>query len=257
MVVVPAGSFMMGAPDDEARAHDPGNRSGTGNPENKAYADERPRHQVTIARPFAVSRTEITFEEWDTCVLLGGCPPQNSDEGWGRGTQPVIHITWEQATLYTSWLAKRTGKPYRLLSEAEWEYAARAGSDTAFTSGEQIDKGNANCDGCGSQWDNDRAAPVGKFSANAFGLHDMHGNVWEWVEDCYQSSYDAAPVDGTAAIEPGCIKHVLRGGSFYNWPINLRSAARNWLGSDLSRDKDKGQALPKTVGFRVARTLSQ
>lgn len=256
MVVVPAGSFMMGAPDDEARAHDPGNRSGTGDLANKAYADERPRHQVTIARPFAASRTEVTFEQWDTCVLLGGCPPQNSDEGWGRGTQPVIHISWEQAKLYTNWLAKRTGKPYRLLSEAEWEYAARAGSDTAFTSGNEI-RGKANCDGCGSQWDNDRAAPVGKFSPNAFGLHDMHGNVWEWVEDCYQSSYDAAPVDGTAAIESNCVKHVLRGGSFYNWPINLRSAARNWLGSDLSRDKDKGQALTKTVGFRVARTLSQ
>jgi formylglycine-generating enzyme required for sulfatase activity len=257
MVVVPAGKFVMGAPEDEARGHDPNNRSDTSNPANKTFADELPRHEVTIARPFAVARYEVTFEEWNTCVLLRGCPSQDSDEGWGRGRQPVIHVTWEQAKLYTKWLAKRTGKPYRLLSEAEWEYAARAGSDTSFAGASQIDKGTAKCDGCGSQWDNKRAAPVGQFPANAFGLHDVHGNVWEWVEDCYQSSYDTAPADGTAVIVSGCVNHVLRGGSFYNWPINLRSAARNWLRPDFSRDLQKAEAPPRSVGFRVARTFSQ
>lgn len=257
MVVMPAGNFMMGAPDDEARGHDVDKRSDTSNPANKTFADERPRHEVAIARPFAVARYEVTFEEWNTCVLLGGCPSQDSDEGWGRGRQPVIHVTWEQAKLYTKWLAKRTGKPYRLLSEAEWEYVARAGSDTAFAGAGQIEKGMANCDGCGSQWDNKRAAPVGQFPPNAFGLHDVHGNVWEWVEDCYQSSYDAAPVDGTAVIASGCVNHVLRGGSFYNWPINLRSAARNWLRPDFSRDSQKAEAPARSVGFRVARTFSQ
>ncbi len=161
MVVVSAGEFMMGEKSDQ--------------------------HKVTIAKPFAVSKFEMTFDDWDACVVFAGCG-QVSDSGWGRGNRPVINVTWDDAKKYVAWLSKLTGKSYRLLTEAEWEYAARAGSTTAFSWGDDIGMGNANCDGCGSQWDRKQTAPVGSFAANAFGLHDMHGNVWEWVEDCWNDN---------------------------------------------------------------------
>ena len=163
MIVIPAGDFMMGSPKEE-----------TGR-----YEDEGPRHKVLIAKPFAVSKFEVTFEEWDACVAIGGCV-QVSDSGMGRGTQPVTDVGWEDVQQYVAWLSKQTGQIYRLLSEAEWEYAARAGTDTAYSWGDKIGRGNANCNNCGSPWDDRQSAPVGSFAANKFGLHDMHGNVWEW-----------------------------------------------------------------------------
>jgi formylglycine-generating enzyme required for sulfatase activity len=234
MVVVPAGNFMMGSP------------SGEKGREN----NEGPRRQVVIGKRFAVSRFEVTFEAWDACWTLGGCGSQPSDQGWGRGTRPVILVSWEDAKQYVAWLSRWTGKTYRLLSEAEWEYAARAGSDKAYAWGDDIGMGNANCFGCRSKWrrkwDDRQTVPVGSFAANAFGLHDMHGNVWEWVEDCYRDNYDNAPSDGKAVSSDGCTLRVLRGGSWDFNPQYLRSAYRGRLHPG---DRFDG------VGFRVARTL--
>ena len=197
MVVVPAGSFMMGSlPTEKDRD-----------------AAEGPQHIVTIAKPFAVAKFELTFDEWDTCVAYGDCPQGVSDGGWGRGQQPVIFVTWDDAQRYAAWLSKMTGKPYRLLTEAEYEYATRAGTTTAYPWGNDIGKNNANCNGCGSKWDNQQTAPVGSFKPNAFGLYDMVGNVFEWVEDCVHANYDGAPTDGSAWIEGGlCTYRLDRGG---------------------------------------------
>jgi formylglycine-generating enzyme required for sulfatase activity len=229
MVVVPAGEFMMGSLDTE------GGRE----------RDEGPRHRVTIAKPFAVSRFEVTFEEWDACFDGGGCQHRPPNE-WGRGRHPVIHVNWIHAKQYVAWLSKQTGKPYRLLSESEWEYAARAGSDTVYSWGNRIRIGNANCYGCGSEWDNRQAAPVGRFPANAFGLHDMHGNVWEWVEDCWPRSYDGAPADGSAWTAGDCNARVVRGGSWKTDPQYLRAAYR---------DRNTPAGRNSGLGFRVKRTL--
>jgi formylglycine-generating enzyme required for sulfatase activity len=235
MVVIPVGEFMMGSPESE-----------TGRDGN-----EDPQHKVTIAKPFAVSKYEVTFDDWDACVADGGCNHYRPvDQDWGRGTRPVINVSWDDAQKYVKWLSKHTGKPYRLLSEAEWEYGARAGSDKAYSWGDEIGKENANCRGCGSQWDGKQTAPVGSFAANAFGLHDTHGNVWEWVQDCLKNSYNGdyndAPTDGSAWTSGDCANHVLRGGSWFNDPRGLRSAYRVRNPAD---DRDP------IVGFRVGRTL--
>jgi formylglycine-generating enzyme required for sulfatase activity/class 3 adenylate cyclase len=231
MVVLPAGSFIMGSPATE-QGHQP---------------SEEPQHQVTIAKLFAVSKFELTFDEWDTCVNYGDCPQGVTDSGWGHGQQPVINVTWGDAQHYVAWLSNMTGKPYRLLTEAEYEYAARAGAITAYPWGDDIDRNNANCKGCGSQWDNTQTAPVGSFAANGFGLFDMVGNVWEWAEDCVNNNYEGAPTDGSAWIEGGdCKNRIARGGSWNNTAVNLRSANR--IGTSPGfRDN--------LLGFRVARTL--
>jgi formylglycine-generating enzyme required for sulfatase activity len=231
MKVVAAGSFFMGSPTNEA---------GRDN-------DESPQHNVNIPAQFAVGQYPVTFDQWDACVADGGCNAYKpSDEGWGRGQQPVINVSWNDATAYVTWLSKKTGKPYRLLSEAEYEYAARAGTTTAYPWGDTIDTNKANCNGCGSQWDNKQTAPVGSFAANAFGLYDMVGNVWEWTQDCYHS-YNGTPTNGTAWTKGDCSNRVLRGGSWDNYPRYVRSADRDGLTGDL-RNSD--------FGLRVARTLA-
>ncbi|MCY4026289.1 MAG: formylglycine-generating enzyme family protein [Acidobacteria bacterium] len=160
----------------------------------------------------------------------------------------MIDVSWEDARAYAEWLSAETGERYRLPSEAEWEYAARAGTTTAYSWGADIGQNRANCDGCGSRWDNEQTAPAGSFAANAWGLHDMHGNVWEWVEDCWHDSYAQAPADGSAWTRGGdCGRRVLRGGSWYLNPWGLRSALRSWFGV-RGRYRD--------VGFRLARTLT-
>ena len=233
MVVVPSGSFTMASPPSE-----PGHS-----------ADEGPQHMVTIARPFAVGRFEVTFDEWDACVADGGCNGYRpSDEGWGRGRRPVINVSWDDAIAYVDWLSKRTGKQYRLLSGAEYEYATRAGTQTAYPWGNAIGTNNANCHACGSRWDAKQTAPVGSFAANGFGLYDMVGNVREWTEDCYHYSYSGAPADGSAWIEGGsCYSRVVRGGSWLLAPAFLRSASRYWFTGDYRLNY---------LGFRVARTLA-
>jgi formylglycine-generating enzyme required for sulfatase activity len=232
MVVVPAGSFMMGSPATE-QGHGKG---------------EEPLHQVTIAKPFAVSKYELTFDEWDTCVNYGDCPQGISDSGFGRGQRPVINVTWDDAQRYVAWLSKMTGKTYRLLSEAEYEYATRAGTTTAYPWGNDIGKNNANCNGCGSKWDKGQTAPVGSFAPNKFGLYDMVGNVFGWTQDCAYDNYNGAPTDGSAWIEDSnCKYRVVRGGSWFLTPDNLRSAARVWLASG-------GRNL-SLLGLRLGRTL--
>ena len=230
MAVVPAGSFMMGG----------------------RYGNERPVHEVTIGAPFAVGVYEVTFAEWDACVRDGGCRGRGdgytaSEPGWGRGRRPVINVGWDDAKRYVQWLSRKTGRAYRLLSESEWEYAARAGTETAYSWGDEIGVNRANCSGCGSQWDDDRTAPVGSFDANAWGLHDMHGNVYEWVEDCWNDSYAGAPADGSAWLTRDCDERVLRGGSWYFKPSFLRAAFRYRFTTGFRDD---------IIGFRVARTLA-
>jgi formylglycine-generating enzyme required for sulfatase activity len=235
MVVVPKGEFTMGSPSDE----------------EGRYANEGPLHRVTIARPFAASKFEVTFADWDACVSVGGCPQEGraSDAGWGRGRQPVIYLSWDDAQAYVAWLSRMTGKAYRLLTEAEYEYAARAGTTTAYSWGGEIGRNNANCMGCGSQWDGKQPAPAGSFAANAFGLYDMLGNVWEWVDDCYHDNYDdgAPPTDGSAWTASDCQYRVVRGGSWLRGPLYLRSASRNGGSTDRRHN---------SLGFRVGRTLT-
>jgi len=205
---------------------------------------------VTIAKSFAVSKFEVTFESWDACYELGGCRVRPDDSGWGRGSRPVISVNWDDAQQYISWLSKQTGKDYRLLTEAEWEYAARAGATTAYSWGDEIKmdgKVMANCFACGSEWDNKQTAPVGSFAPNAFGLDDMLGNVWEWVEDCYHDTYEGAPDDGSAWNAGDCNQRVVRGGSWGDPSQILRSAFR--LRGPVGNRYDG-------LGFRIARTLS-
>lgn len=195
----------------------------------------------------ADSGAELTFKEWDACVADGGCNGYKPfDSGWGRGTQPVIFVSLDDANAYVAWLAKKTGKPYRLLSEAEYEYATRGGTTTVYPWGGAIGKNNANCNGCGSKWDNQQTAPVGSFAANGFGLYDIVGNVDEWTQDCYHNSYGGAPADGSAWTSGDCSDRVLRGGSWLGSSRALRSAFRIWY-SPGSRYFN--------IGFRVARTL--
>ena len=245
MVVVPAGTFLMGAPESEARSFD----------------DERPAHAVTVPS-FAIGVYEVTFDEWDACVAAGGCGGyQPHDglvgyEGWGRGRRPVINVDWDDTQRYVEWLSSRTGERYRLPSESEWEYAARAGTTTPFHTGETITSEQANYDWRhtypSGDWDQfghfpGQTVSVGSFGANAFGLHDVHGNVWEWVQDCWNDDYEGAPADGSAWLSDGCDERVFRGGSWNNDPGGLRAASR---GRFPTGDRDYG------VGFRVARTLA-
>jgi formylglycine-generating enzyme required for sulfatase activity len=232
MVVIPAGSFTMGSPQ-----YEPGHKK-----------DEAPQHNVTIAKPFAVSKFEVTFAEWDACAAHGDCIPRVDDYGWGRDRQPVINVSWNDAQRYVAWLSKITGKTYRLLSESEYEYAARAGTQTAYPWGDKTGTNNANCSGCGSKWDATQTAPVGSFRPNRFGLHDMVGNVWEWVEDCPHEDYGQAPVDGSAWMTGDCGQHRLRGGSWASVFDEIRSANR---GRSAASDR------LNIISFRVGRTLDQ
>ncbi len=236
MAVIPAGSFTMGSLAGEAGRDD----------------DEGPRHRVTIPRAFALGKYEVTFGEWDACVRAGGCNHRPEDQGWGRGNRPVMNVSYDDAKAYVRWLARQTGRGYRLPSESEWEYAARAGTTTAFHFGDRISPSQANYNGNYSYNGGakgryrERTVAVGSFPANAFGLHDVHGNVWEWVEDCYHSSYEGAPRDGSAWTTGECSRRVLRGGSWDFFPRSVRAADRGGMATAL---RDTGG------GFRIARTL--
>jgi formylglycine-generating enzyme required for sulfatase activity len=233
MVVAPAGKFMMGSPESEKERDE----------------NEGPQHEVMIAKPFAIGKTEVTFAEWDACVDAGACTKAaDSDSNFGRGNRPVINVSWDDTQQYIAWLSRVTGKDYRLMSEAEWEYAARAGTTTTYSWGDDIGKGNANCNGCGSPWDFEQTAPVASFKPNDFGLYDMHGNVYEWVEDPWHNNYSGAPVDGSAWLAGGDASvRVARGGSWYVNPQFLRAAKR-------SRWPPGFRVI--YLGFRLARTLN-
>ncbi len=227
MVVIPSGSFQMGCV------------SGI-----DCYEEEKPVHEVKIDS-FAMSKYEVTFEEYDAFTDATR-RERADDEGWGRGRRPVINVSWYDAMMYAEWLSEQTGDRYRLPSEAEWEYAARAGSTTAYSWGNEIGRNRANCGGCGSVWGGERTALVGSFSANGWGLYDMHGNVLEWVLDCWNKNYEGAPIDGFAYLSGDSSRRVLRGGSCYSIPRALRSAFRHGGTSGLRFNH---------FGFRVARSF--
>ncbi len=236
LVVIPAGSFLMGSPQDEAaRGGDEDDQEGRG-------GSQVP---VTIDYSFAVGRTEVTWDNWETCVAEGGCDGAGVEvaggaEGWGKGNLPVINVTWVDAKDYTAWLSAKTGKVYRLLTEAEWEYAARAGTTTRYSFGEDITPDKLN-------FKTARSEPVGSYEPNDFGLYDVHGNVWEWVEDCYTSSYADNPRNGSAIAAEADCRRVLRGGAWQSSvPQFLRSAVRFKYRPDIRSG---------SMGFRIARTI--
>ena len=255
MVVVPAGTFMMGSPESEERR----------------WSDEGPRHVVTIESPFAVGVFEVTFAEWDACVEGGGCGGYRPvDEGWGREDRPVINVSWQDAQEFARWLLRETGELYRLLSEAEWEYVARAGTRTARYWGESEAEQCAYTNGRdatnraqrGGGWaivecsdGYAETAPVGMFGANRYGLYDTIGNVWEWTEDCWHRSYVGAPRDGRPWLSGGdCSDRVVRGGDWANAPWNLRAAIRGSSAAERRRD-GHSLGVATSVGFRIARNI--
>ena len=220
MVVIPAGRFLMGSPKGE-----PGRRR-----------DEE-QHQVTLAQPFALGRYPVTFAEYDRFAVATG-RKQPPDGGWGRGRHPVINVSWEEALAYTAWLSGQTRRSYRLPTEAEWEYATRAGTTTRFHQGDIITPSRANFQG-------NKTRPVGQSRGNAWGLHDLHGNVWEWTGSVYDEAYKGAEQQ-LASTADGNSQRVLRGGSWRSQLPSLRSAFRARLRPD-SRNDDSG--------FRLARQL--
>ena len=241
MVTVPAGEFLMGSPESE---------NGRGN-------DEGPQHRVEFKQPFAAGKYEVTFAEWDACVAERGCRHSPSDEKWGRGKRPVINVSWDDAMEYVAWLSKKTGKPYRLLTEAEWEYAARGVTRVSdphppFATGPTINYKQANYDANFTYGSGrigiyrQKTQDVGTFQQNAFGLHDMHGNVWEWVQDCYQPTYAKAPTDGSAVTASDCALRIMRGGAWNYYPKMLRSAYRYATTAGVKLEN---------AGFRVARSI--
>lgn len=242
MVVVPAGHFVMGSPDSE-----PGNSR-----------DEMPRHRVEIGQPFAVGKFEVTIGEWNACVADAGCGKLDASSDSER--HPAVGMTWHEAQAYVTWLSGRAGKKkYRLLSEAEWEYVARAGTTTAYHTGPIISPRQANItaekkksagsmrmSGFGAKIKRRRTVPVGSYPPNGFGLHDVHGNVWEWNQDCVNDGYMGAPTDGSAWETGKCHRRIIRGGSWVDYAQGARSAIRSGHGST---------GHGRTLGLRIARTL--
>jgi formylglycine-generating enzyme required for sulfatase activity len=225
LVVVQPGAFVMG--------DDGGDRS------------ERPAHRVTIAYPFAIGKYEVTLGQWRACVEAGACRAINNAEGLSASA-PAKDLSWNDAQQYLHWLSKLTGQNYRLPSEAEWEYAARAGTTSRYWWGDNMEVGKANCKGCGGDWSNEAPADVDAFPANPFGIHGMNGGVWEWVADCWNKSYAGAPTDGGAWNRSDCRDNVIRGGSWRNDQTYAHSASR------FTYDTGVRYILN---GFRVAKSL--
>ena len=258
MIELPPGRYLMGRPDGEEE------RLGMNrNPDRVQFSRdaERPHLEVEIDYRLALGKYEVTFNEWDHCVDSGGCTYKPTDRGWGRGNRPVIHVSRLDAEEYIAWLRDVTGEAYRLPSSAEWEYAARAGTTTARWWGDELGTGLAVCDGCGSRWDDVSTAPVGSFSANPWGLHDMLSNVSELVADCWHNSYAGHPTDGAPRLKPPlgwpdeqCRRATSRGGAwpFFTWTV--RAATRS--GGNLTLDnRGDHPSAGGSRGFRVARTV--
>ena len=230
IVVIPAGRFRMG------------------DIQGKGLNDEQPVHEVRIRRPFAVSRYEITFDQYDEFAkaTVRNLP---DDESFGRGRRPVIRVSWNDAIDYAEWLSQQTGKHYRLPTEAQWEYAARAGTETAYWWGYEMKQGLATCIGCGTRWDSQQTAPVGSFKPNPFGLYDTAGNVSEWVQDCWHENYHGTPSDGSAWEKEhngDCDRRVRRGASFRGAYDQMRSSSRRTY---------RAGARGNQIGFRLVREI--
>ncbi|CAG4892092.1 SUMF1/EgtB/PvdO family nonheme iron enzyme [Paraburkholderia gardini] len=225
MVSLSPGSFTMGSATDDP--------------------SEKPVHHVTIEAPFAIGKYEVTIEQWNACVDAKACPALSSNNNPSK-TAPARDLSWDDAQVYVKWLAKTTGKPYRLPTEAEWEYADRGGTTTQYWWGDKMVKGTANCKDCGNPWHTEGPENVGMFAANPFGLHDMNGSVWEWVSDCWHNSYQGAPTDGHTWDAPGCDMRVIRGGSWREGANYMLTSTRFRYSSSVRQSQD---------GFRVARDL--
>ncbi|HEX3208963.1 MAG TPA: SUMF1/EgtB/PvdO family nonheme iron enzyme, partial [Geminicoccaceae bacterium] len=225
MVRIPAGSFVMGSA--------------------SGHWSEKPALRVTIAKPFALGRYVLTAGQWQACVDAGACPSLPQMQGAAPKT-PVHNVSWNEVQGYLKWLRQTTGQPYRLPSEAEWEYAARAGTKTRYWWGEAIGVNNADCNGCGGQWNRKTPTEVGAYAANPFGLYDMSGGVMEWVADCWHPDHQGAPTDGSARSDGDCSQRVLRGGSWRHDPTYATVTSR------LSYD---ASVRYYTNGVRIARDL--
>jgi formylglycine-generating enzyme required for sulfatase activity len=261
MVGIPAGTFVMGSPTNETGRFD----------------SEGPQHEVTI-KAFAIGKYDVTSEEFLTFLKETGYRPEPCNHtlnmGWGLSEAghaaspyqgdaprwPAVCLDWRDAERYVDWLNKKirpdhpetpgASGPYRLPTEAEWEYAARGGTKAARWWGNAIGKGNANCNGCDSAWDNRLFANVDSFAPNPFGLYGMLGNAWQWTADCWHPNYVGAPTDGSAWTEVDCSARVIRGGSWHNLPVFVRSAAR------AQSERNGGESdYSGLAGFRVARDL--
>jgi formylglycine-generating enzyme required for sulfatase activity len=232
LVTIPAGAFDMGALEIGR---------------NTNLKRSLPVHRVTIPKAFAFGRYETTFDEWQVCVDAGGCERKPDDHGWGRGRRPVINVSVPDAEEYLRWLSKKTGQTYRLPTEAEWEYAARAGTRTHFSWGDEAGKDNANCRTCAPEISK-MSYEVGGYKPNPWGLYDVHGNVWEWTQDCWNESYEGAPSDGSAWKSGDCNFRVQRGGSWYYVDANLDSAFR-------SKYAATANGFSYGIGFRVVREI--
>lgn len=261
LIEIPTGEFWMGSPKPSPAVKD-------------RHSNEFPRHKVKV-RKFALSRTEVTFDQWDACVRAGGCKHRPDDERWGRGARPVINVNYQDALTFIDWLNRVTGRPFRLPSEAEWEYAARAGSSTVYSFGDDVSRlptyaralaaPEVSPKASNPGYETARTEPVGQRQPNPWNLLDMHGNVSEWVQDCWHSNYEGAPADGSAWLSapppeapnpdtpapvvtgtPICKLRVARGGNWAGGPEYQRSAARSYFAPDSRHP---------TLGFRLALDL--
>jgi formylglycine-generating enzyme required for sulfatase activity len=254
MRVLPTGSYLRGSSDAEIAAL-------VKTYSNDWYKNEGPQRRVTISHIVAIAKHETTFELWDLCVAEKGCKTSPKDEGWGRGKRPAIDVSWDDITNeFLPWLNRKLGiaptapDRYRLPSEAEWEYAARAGTTGDYSFPSPITAAKANYDATSTHAGSpkgtyrQRTVPIddGSFPLNPWGLAHVHGNAGEWVQDCYAENYGSAPIDGAPVESGSCSARVLRGGSWLILPQYLRSAYRNWLQPDNRNDY---------IGFRLARTL--
>jgi formylglycine-generating enzyme required for sulfatase activity/uncharacterized caspase-like protein len=229
LIPLASGSFTMGSNNDDPA--------------------EKPPHRVSIGRAFAIGKFEVTVEQWNACVDAGACTrvaAEGESTTPAPGNTPMRNVSWDDAQVYVKWLSKVGGKPYRLPTEAEWEYAARGGTQTTYWWGEQMKKGTADCKDCGEPYKPDAPTPVGSFAANPYGLYDMNGSVWEWVADCWHSSYKNAPADGRAWDDPSCSVRVIRGGSWREGASYMQSATRFKYSSSVRQSQN---------GFRVARDM--
>ncbi len=232
MVAIKDGNFRMGCLESDT----------------KCLSDAKPVLDMNVAA-FEIGKYEVTFEMWDACFVQGGCKHLPNDEGWGRGMCPVINVSWNDIQEFLAWINQKTGKEFRLPTEPEWEYAARAGTVTVYSWGDEVGKAHANCAGCGSQWDNKQTAQVGSFAANPWGVHDMHGNVREWVDGCpWSYKGGATQASDWKYLRAGkCTpdRRVLRGGSWLSIPSYVRAASR-----DNATPDDRN----RFNGFRLVRT---